>query len=94
MFLSSWPTFLRNIFIVQGGFCLGISHMYILYCNQINPLYYLFFVVLLPCYSTACVMLHYTIFTHRCIVFQYYLLSTHYHSFLLPPPWSPLRQTH
>jgi hypothetical protein len=40
----------KCVFIFQG-FSFGISHMCILYFNQINPLYYFFSITLLPQYS-------------------------------------------
>jgi hypothetical protein len=50
--------------------------MYILCFHQINLLHYLFFLYcLLPHYSTACHALHYIIFIHKCVVFQYYSLA-------------------
>jgi hypothetical protein len=38
--LCSWPSFLFVYIDCSRGFCCGISHMYILYFNQINFLCY------------------------------------------------------
>jgi hypothetical protein len=55
--------------IVQGGGYHGISHMYVLYVNQINPLYYLLFLyhpTHLLVNNFQCIF--YTLFVHRCNV--------------------------
>jgi hypothetical protein len=63
----------------SGKFCTGISHMYISYVYQINLLYcllFLYFPLYYPYYSTVVSAFGYTIFIRRCVVFQYYSLST------------------
>jgi hypothetical protein len=70
-------------------FFLVILGMYILYLNQISPLYYLLFLyALLLHYLMAFSASPCTIFIHRCIVVQYHPLSI----ILLSSPaslWSP-----
>jgi hypothetical protein len=57
-------------------FCLGISHMYIPYSNQINPLYCILFPYFsAPLLSAAFSAFSFTIFLHKCNVFQYYSFS-------------------
>jgi hypothetical protein len=83
--------FLKYILNVQGSFAM-VSHMHMLYFNQINPLYCLFFLCCpAPCYSAAFHADCSTIFIHRYNVFRYYSLSFPF-PLLLPP--SPLRETH
>jgi hypothetical protein len=65
--------FLKCILIVQGISC--ISHMYVSYFNQVNPIIYSSSISPLPYYSTPCSALHFTVFTHGCIVCQYRSLS-------------------
>jgi hypothetical protein len=68
------------------GFHLGISHMYVLYFNQINPNDYLLFLYcFLPYCSTAFRAFHYITFTHTGSVFQYYSLSIITFSSPAPP---------
>jgi hypothetical protein len=81
---------LKCILIVQEGFILAFHTC--VSCTLIRSIISITYSMApLLYYSTVFCTFHYSTFTHKCNVFQYYSLSFY---FSLPQPHIPLKQTH
>jgi hypothetical protein len=81
--LPSCPSFFKVHIDFSSGFHLDIAHMYILYSNQINPLYHLLFL-----YHPASLLFN----SFQCILFFCFFSFFFYYSYVhtrlgsFPPP--------
>jgi hypothetical protein len=79
-----------KLIVNEDIFCISHLCVYWTLIRLTPSVTYSVFIALLPYNSAAFSALRYTLFIHRCIVFQYYSLTIIF-SFPLPTPYYPLR---